>query len=454
MSDRAEATRVIGFTTAVALVMGNMIGSGVFLLPASLAPYGGLSVIGWLISSAGVVLLALVFARLARLAPAPGGPYAYTRIAFGDLAGFLIAWVYWLSVWCGNAAISVAFAAYASTFLPEGMRTPVIQAALAIVAVWTLVTVNVLGVRDAGRVQVATTILKIVPLVAIGVAGLFVLDASHFPITQTTPAAVGRDLFATITLTVWAFTGFDSATIPAGHVREPDRTIPRATVIGTVLTACIYIVCTVSVMGVVPPATLATTSAPFADAARALFGDVAAMVVAAGAAISAFGALNGWTLMAGQLPQAAARDGLFPRALGATSSRGTPATATILAGVLATALIAANYTRGLVGLFTFTILLSTLGALVPYAFAALAGLLIGKERLSRKQAVIGVLAFVYAFAAIAGAGFETVFWGFLLLLAGLPLYVWVVVGRRNGAETAGAVAGDQFALPIADLVKR
>jgi APA family basic amino acid/polyamine antiporter len=454
MSERGEATRVIGFTTAVALVMGNMIGSGVFLLPASLAPYGGLSVIGWLISSAGAVLLALVFARLARHAPAPGGPYAYTRMAFGDLAGFLIAWVYWLSVWCGNAAIAVAFGAYASTFLPEALRTTVIQAALAIVALWTLVTVNVLGVREAGRVQVATTILKVIPLVVLGVAGLFVLDASHFPITQTTATGVGRDLFATITLTVWAFTGFDSATIPAGHVRDPDRTIPRATVIGTVLTACIYIVGTVAVMGIVPPATLATSTAPFADAARALFGDVAALIVAGGAAISAFGALNGWTLMAGQLPQAAARDGLFPAALGATSRRGTPATATIIAGVLGTALIAANYTRGLVGLFTFIILLATLGALVPYAFAALAGFLIGKERVSRKQAVVGWLAFAYAFAAIAGSGFETVFWGFLLLLAGLPLYVWVVLGRRrNGAEGAGAVAGDQFSLPIREAVK-
>ncbi|HEX5111175.1 MAG TPA: amino acid permease [Vicinamibacterales bacterium] len=433
-------TRDIGFATALALVMGNMIGSGVYLLPASLAPYGGISVIGWFVSAGGAILLGLAFANLARSAPMAGGPYAYTRIAFGDLAGFLVAWLYWLSVWCGNAAIAVAFVGYLDPFLPGLARAPAIAAGLAIAVVWLLIAVNTFGVREAGRVQIVTTLLKVLPLAAIAVAGLTLLDTSHFTMTQTTPADLGRGVFATVTLTLWAFTGMDAATIPAGHTENPEQTIPRATVIGILLTAGIYIASTVAVMGLVAPDRLATTTAPFAEAARMVFGDPASLIVAAGAAVSTFGALNGWTLVVGQLPQAAAQDGLFPAAFGRTSRRGIPVTAMVISGLLASALIAANYTRGLVGLFTFTILLATLGALVPYVFCSLAGFLVPASRegghqrpnVRARSRVVSGLAFVYAMCAIAGSGLETIFWGFLLLLAGLPVYVWVVLHRQPG----------------------
>jgi APA family basic amino acid/polyamine antiporter len=234
---------------------------------------------------------------------------------------------------------------------------------------------------------------------------------------------------------MWAFTGLDAATIPARHVRDAERTIPRATVSGTSLAAAIYIVATVGVMGILPPAAHARTTAPIADAARSVHGDTAALLVAAGAAVSVFGTLNGWTLVGGQLPHAAARDGLFPAAFGRLSGRGTPSVAIVVAAALTTSLIAANYTRGLVSLFTFTILLSTLGSLVPYAFSALAGFLIGPAPI-RRRALVKSLAFVYVLLTIAGAGTETIFWGFLLLLAGLPFYVWVVRGRQQAGTLA------------------
>jgi APA family basic amino acid/polyamine antiporter len=428
----APARKQIGFYTALALVMGNLIGSGVFLLPASLAPYGGASLVGWIISAGGAVLLALVFAHLARHMPVSGGPYAYTRKAFGDLAGFIVAWLYWLSICCGNAAIAIAFVGYLDPFIPGLGQSPAAAGALAIAALWVLIGVNVLGVREAGRVQVVTTLLKIVPLLLIGVAGWFVLEPGHFALPEPSERPVTTSVFATVALTMWAFCGVESATIPAGHVEQAERTIPRATIAGTIAAAVIYIVSTVGVMGVLPPETLQTSTAPFADAARAIFGGGAALLVAGGAAISTFGALNGWTLLMGQLPQAAAREGLFPAPFARDSRRGTPATGLVISGIIATALIAANYTRGLVGLFTFTILLATLGALVPYAFCALAGFLLKHDSVRRRsQAVISALAFVYVMCAIGGSGYETIFWGFLLMLAGLPFYVWVVRTRSK-----------------------
>jgi basic amino acid/polyamine antiporter, APA family len=426
----APQPREIGFWMAVALVMGNMIGSGVFLLPASLAPFGGISLIGWLVSTAGSVLLALVFARLSRHHPAAGGPYAYTRQAFGDLAGFLVAWGYWISVWCTNAALAVAFVGYLDPFVPSIVRGPARAATLAVATLWLLTAVNVRGVRTAGRVQVVTTTLKILPLAVVGVAGLVFLEPSHFAIAETDGRAIARGVTATATLTLWAFLGLECATIPAGSIRDPGRTIPRATVIGTLLAGLIYIVSTVGVLGVLAPAALGRTSAPFAEAARALAGDRAAAAVAFGAAISCFGALNGWILIVGQLPMAVAQDGLFPRMFGRLSARGTPVAGMIAAAALSTALVAMNYSRTLVDLFTFIILLATLSTLVPYAFCSLAAFMVrGGARLPPGAAVIASLAFGYSLWAIGGAGAEVVYWGFLLLIAGLPVYVWVAAGR-------------------------
>jgi APA family basic amino acid/polyamine antiporter len=419
----------IGFWTSVALVMGNMVGSGVFLLPSSLATYGGVSLIGWVVSGAGSILLALVFARLARFHPASGGPYAYTRAAFGDLAGFLVAWGYWISVWCTNAALAVAFVGYLDPFIPAVVRTPALAAAVAVAMVWLLTAINLSGVRSAGQVQVVTTALKILPLLAVGIAGALMFDRSHFAIAGPESGGLANGVMATATLTLWAYLGLECATIPAGSTADAARTIPRATVIGTMMTAGIYLLSTVGVMSLLDPATLGKSTAPFADAARVLGGDGAAAIVALGAAISCVGALNGWVLIVGQIPLAIAQDGLFPRAFARLSSRGTPAFAMIVGACLSTALVAMNYTRGLVELFTFIILLATLSTLVPYAFCSLAGFILHRrDRLlswPARASVIASLAFLYALFAIGGAGAEVVYWGFLLIMSGLPVYVWV-----------------------------
>jgi APA family basic amino acid/polyamine antiporter len=422
----ATPPRVLGFWAAVSIVMGNMIGSGVFLLPSSLASYRGLSLAGWAVSAGGAVLLALVFARLARQLPATGGLYAYTRAAFGDFAGFLVAWGYWLSIVGTLAALAVAFVGYLDPFVPSIVRAPAAAAALAIVTVWIVIGVNIAGVGLAGRVQIVTTALKLLPLAVVGVGGLLYFQPEAFTMPSTATTPMGSQLLTVVTLTLWAFLGLECATIPAGSVREPTRTIPLATVLGTVITALVYIVSTVGVMSLVDPDALATSTAPFADAAAQLLGSVGGQLVAVGAAISCFGALNGWALMAAQLPMAAAADGLFPAVFGRLSARGTPARGMVVAGVLATVLVAMNYSRGLVALFTFIILLCTLSTLVPYVFCSLAvWLMPGQPRPRGAAALVSVLAFVYAMFAIGGAGAETVFYGFLLLLAGLPVYVWL-----------------------------
>ena len=432
-TDRPEAT--FGFWTAVSLVIGNMIGSGIFLLPASLAPFGGLSLAGWLVSASGSVCLALVFARLARIRPDAGGPYAFTRRSFGDLAGFLVAWGYWISIWAANAALAVAFVSYLDPFLPGLVRTPAAAAALAIGTVWLLTALNISGARSAGRVQLLTAALKILPLAVVGLAGLAFYTPANFSVPALDGRSVSGALMQVVTLTLWAFLGLESATVPARAVKDPDRTIPRATIAGTLLAALIYIVSTIGVMSVLPPGVLSASKAPFADAAAAIAGNGAGAAVAVGAAVSCFGALNGWILMVGQLPMAVARDGLFPRLFARTNGRGAPITGLLLGACLSSALIAMNYSQDLVALFTQIILLSTLSTLVPYVFCSLAVFLGGPGAARRGgAAAIAALAFLYSFVAVAGAGSEVVYLGFLLLIAGLPVYVWTA--RRRNTQLA------------------
>ena len=376
--------------------------------------------------------LALVLARLGATLPKVGGPYAYGREGFGDFVGFWIAWSYWISLVTGNAALAVATASYATIFFPVLGASPVAALVAALLALWTLTLINAHAVRTAGQVQLVTTVLKLLPLVAVGTIGFLYFQPDHFrPFNPTGSSSISA-VTATVTLTLWAFLGIEAATIPAGDVRDPARTIPRATILGTSIAAVVYIACTFAVMGIIAPADLAVSTAPFADAAGSIWGSWGRWIIGAGAVISCYGALNGWVLLTGQIPRAAALDGLLPSGFARLSRRGTPTVGIFVSSAIATVLIAMNYTRGLVEAFTFLILLATLATLVPYVFASMTGFMFAlRDRLSSPGAsarvplgrlAASVLAFGFSLWAIAGAGPETVFWGFLLLVAGLPVF--------------------------------
>ena len=418
--------RRIGLVTATALVLGNMIGSGVFMLPATLAPYGGYSLVGWLVSAAGALLLAGVFYRLARRSPRAGGPYAYSREAFGDCVGFLVAWIYWFSSIGGNAAIAVAFASYLSTLVPAVGANPLLGALAALAAIWAATFVNMAGVRSAGVVQVATTALKIAPLLALALFGLVHFDP-HLLAPGKDAGSPWNAIDVSMTATLFAFVGVECATIPAGHVRDPEKTIPRATLLGTLIAALVYVACTTAVMGMLPAPVLAKSQAPFAEAGRLLWGGWASWLIAGAAAISCFGALNGWTLIAGQFPQAVAQDGLFPRFFARESGRGAPAPALLVAAVVNSLLVLANYSRGMVGMFTFMVLLTTLSNVVAYLFSAMADVALAYREgrpVPLRDPILACAAFGFSIWAVIGAGADAAYWNLILLVLGLPVYVW------------------------------
>ncbi len=433
-----EETGKIGFWISTSLVTGNMTGSGIFLLPAALAIYGGISILGWIYTVAGSLFLALVFSRLSRIIKKAGGPYAYVKEGFGDFPGFLVAWGYWISIWSGNAAIAVAGVGYLSVFIPVLKENRMLAAALAIAAIWLFTFINTKSIRKVGLTQFITTIIKILPLVLLGSLGFLFFDKSHFVPFNISDKSDFHAITSTAALTLWAFLGLESATIPSDKVRNPKRTIPRATIAGLLFTSLLYISSTVAVMGIISPADLQHSAAPFADAAGNAWGKWASILVAAGASIACFGALNGWILLQGQIPLAASKDKLFPSIFKKTSDKGIPVTGLIIGSILASLLVGINFTKGLVGMFSFIIMLSILSCLLPYLLSSLSEIAIcfKKKQLLNKRilisaASVSIPAFLYSLWAITGLEIKVIIGGIVLLTTGIPVYFLLKKSRNN-----------------------
>jgi basic amino acid/polyamine antiporter, APA family len=422
----------LGLWMLTALVAGNMIGSGIFLLPASLAEYGSISLLAWLATAGGALLIALVFAKLGTVMPRMGGPYAYCREAFGDFIGFQMAYNYWIALWVGNAAIAVALTGYLSFFFPFLLKNAVLSCLVSITWVWLVTFINLIGVRHAGVFQLLTTILKLIPLLLIALVGIFYIHPHYladFNISGKTNFAA---FSSAATITLWSFIGLESASVPAGHVINPTRNIPRATILGVLIATVVYMLSSIAVMGSMPLSQLAHSTAPYADAARLMFGPIGSSIVALGAVISCLGALNGWILLQGQIPLAAAQDGLFPAIFEKKSANGTPIVGLVVSSLLISLLLLMTLSHSLVKQFTIIILLATLASLIPYFLTTMAELIIFlkypglfKKRKLCAAVSIAILAGIYSFWVIIGSGEDTIFYGTLLLLSSVPVYVWM-----------------------------
>lgn len=415
-SQGRQAPPTMGPWMAGALVVGNMIGSGVFLLPASLAPLGWNAVAGWLVTIAGSMALALVLARLARAMPGEG-PAAYVARALGPAPAFLMGWTYWISTWVTNATIAVAAVACLASLFPA-LRTPGTGALAAVALLWLFTAINTAGVRTAGGIQLVTTVIKIVPLVAVIVIAIVALaSGSPAPLPPVAGAVTLGGVTTAASLTLWAMLGFESATIPAERIADPARTIPRATVGGTAATGVIYLFACSAVTLLLP--SVAGSLAPFADFVEHFLGRAAGQGIAVFAAIAALGALNGWLLLQGEVPLALARAGTLPAWFARTNARGAPVRALVVSSILATVLVASNYSRSLGGLFVFMALLATVNTLFLYALCAVAAIRLGQPR------GLAVAGCVYAAWTFWGAGLEASLWGLVSLASGVPVYLWM-----------------------------
>lgn len=424
----------IGVWTSTSLVVGNMIGAGVFLMPSALAGFGSISLIGWVFSALGAIVIAKVFASLSKLVPSSdGGPYAFSKAGLGDFAGFLVGWGYLISVWTTNAAIAVSLVSALSTFFPILGQNAILSLSVGLAFLWLLTWVNTLGVFASGRVQLITTILKIVPLALVAIGGLIFLDVKNLLPFNMSGTSSWQAITATTTLTFFAFLGIECATIPASSVENPGENISKATMRGVWIAAGIYLLSTAAVMGMIPAEALKISITPFADAAEKIYGHGAKYWVSAGAAIAAFGALNGFILVQGQMPFAMAKDKLFPAFFVQQNKKGVPVNGVVVSSLIITALMLMNQSKNLASQFKLLILLSTFFTLLPYLFTTVSYLIIRAKNataFSKSKTFAAVLvslaAFVFSMWMIIGAGQEIVYWGFIMLMMGVPFYVYMV----------------------------
>jgi APA family basic amino acid/polyamine antiporter len=416
----STTTKKMGFWQCWGMSVGVMIGSGIFLLPTVLAPYGWISLLGWLLTCSGTIVLSLVLARLAGTTDHAGGPYAYVKESFGDLAGFLIGWGYWVGVVFGVTAIAVGFAGYMGSVFPIFAANSLTQALVAAAGIGMLTWVNVKGVSEAATVQLVMTILKIIPLIVIIGLGIIYGDIDNFPAFNPQGLPVTQALASTALLTMWAFIGIEAAVIATDDVESPKKTIPIAVVSAAITVSCLYVGASIAIMFLVPSDVLALSESPFVDAASHM-GTGGALLIGIGALISTAGALNGNIFVMGQMAMAVAADGLAPAVIAKKNRGGAPAGVLIVSSVFSTALLVLNFTEGLVGAFSFLISMSTLSILAPYGLSAVAEF--KRSWLSAKGwAGVALLSVIYTLIAAAGSGWHVFFLGLGLFLLGIPLY--------------------------------
>lgn len=422
----------ISLFMATMLVCGNMIGSGVFMLPATLAEVSGPlpTIIAWIITTIGSILIAVSFANLGSKYPQTGGAYQYTKEAFGEFAGFLSAWLYWNGSWIGNSAIIVALASYTASIIPA-LHNPVISIIFTSSILWIFTIINIVGVKQAGKIQTIATVFKIVFFALFIIVAFLNFDTAN--IGNLIPSGKGLDTIPlAATTTLWAFVGMESATVTAGEIKDPEKNVRKSTIYGLIIAAIIYILISVASMGAMSNEALAVSSAPLTDILTNILGTAIGRFLTVAVIICILGTTIGWLLSTARVSFAAGEDGVFPKFFGKISPKyNTPVNSLVIGSVLVNILLIMNYQKGMVSAFTFITILATLSFLPVYLLTVAAEMMLmfkkGEKftfKIFIKKSIIPMIAFIYTLWTIYGSGAETVMWGFLLMLAGIPFYIY------------------------------
>lgn len=446
-----EKGGTLGLPQATALVMGGIIGTGIFGLPYSLAQFGMLAVVTLVIVTIGALALALMFGSLVKRIPAAGGPYAYSRYYFGDFAGFTSAWPYWITAWAGNAGIVVIWVGYVQSLF--GIEVSAVSGIIiALIGLWIPALVNLAGVKSMGSFQLITTILKFIPIVFIGTIGLvYGIKEGNFPTFNPTGDNPIAAILNAMTIALFVYLGVELASVAAAKIKDPTKNVPIATTWGTVASGIAYILCLVAVFGIVPPDQLAGPdgSASFSLALSDMFGGAewASKLMSAFVVISGIGALNGWTMICAEMPQAAADEGLFPAIFSKLNKAKVPYWGIIISTILASAFTIFSYmTASGADVLNTLILVTGVTAAVPYFFSALSQLyyLLTEGRLADpkafvKETTIAVIALIFSFLFVYGSGESATFYAYLLILVGYVVLLTLYVKRK---KAGGVVEGD------------
>ena len=436
MSDPAKKMTLL---QATMLVAGNMIGTGVFLLPVNLASVGGIAVFGWIVATAGAAALGLVFAKLGELDPQEGGPYAYARDFLGPYVGFQTNYIYWFGNWIGNIAIAVAAVGYLAEFIP-GVGTPPASVFATAAVIWVLTFANILGPRVIGALETWTMSLALIPILGIAFLGWLWFSPDTFRDGwNVSGGSNAHAISRAASMALWAYMGIESAAVSAGVIENPKRNIPLATMIGLVLAAVVYVLSSTVIMGIIPNAELQKSHAPFAEAARIAFGTPGVVIVSLCAILKSVGSLGGWMMLVGQSAKAAASDGMFPAVFGRVNRHGVPGVGLTIVGVLMTIVLFATMSPTIADQFSTIVDLAVILAVIPYVYASVAVVKVIHDhhlpaRTFQTYKWIAIAAVIYCLWTVLGGNPSTVVNAMVALLMSVPLYPFFIHSMKEAAE--------------------
>jgi len=413
---------------SISLVLGNMIGVGIFMLPASLSQYGSISILGWIISGFMALFIASIFRRLSSNFPGENGPFHYTEKSFGEFIGFFVIWGYWVSILLVNASIAIAVTSYSTVFF-DFLNISSFAMIFTILILFSIAIINYYGIKSAGNFQLITSLIKIIPLLVTIVIGFYVFEINNFFPINSSNESNFNVINITTTLTFFAFLGIESATIPGDRIENPKKNIPRATIIGTIITIFIYLLSMIALIGIIPTDEIANSNAPFADAIGTVLGDNIKKAIAIFAIISGLGSLNGWTLLQIEIPKSLAKRKLMGKIFLKKNKNDVPYLGLILSTFLVTCLIIMNFSKNLTEIFTYLILTSTFCSLMLYLFISISEFMIlikEKKTLSdlKTSLLTGIPTFLFIVWIIYGIGYESIISGLILLSFSIPIYIY------------------------------
>ena len=460
-----RSAKALGLPSATALVIGSIIGTGVFTMPAVMAGAGTSSIITLGVIALGAVLLGLLFGQLTKRVPnVEGGLYAYTRHEFGDFAGYLTAWCYWITCWAGNAAIVASWVLYVESLFGIDNPSNWTNFGIALTGLWVPAAINLAGVRQMAWFQNLTVVLKFLPLLFVGVVGWFFVTSANFGPFNASGGSLYDGIGIAAGVALFSFIGVECASIAAGRVKNPRRNVSRASVYGTAASGLLYVAVTAVVMGLVPHDKLVDDGAPFVAAFNAMFNNAGwvGKLIALVAVISGIGALNGWTLVTAEMPYAAAKDGLFLDSFAKVNKNNVPWFGIVVSTIVASALMGWSYS-GKTGLkvFTYLVYLSVVTVAIPYFFSACAQLayLVSRRRkvqgwtLARDLA-ISVTSMLFALWVTFASGYQSVYQAMLLVLVGLPVYAFLKARRERLGQVPEPVERSTDDMELAASVDR
>ncbi|WP_394175893.1 APC family permease [Thalassotalea litorea] len=405
---QTHATKTIGIWRSWALVAGMMIGSGILTMPALLAPYGSYSFIAWAVTGFGAICLALSYSFLSARKPGLGGPYFYVQEAFGRKFAGIVAWGYWISLVASVAALALSFTGYSKAYLPFIDNNSWYSGVFAIAIILVFTTINIRGVREASAVQLVTTVIKILPLVGLGIAGAMFGEVNNIPALNPDNDTLFSMVSGLCLLVMFAFIGVESATLPSEDTIEPKKTIPRASILGTLTAAAVYMIAMFGLMSIIPLTELQHSASPFADAAQILVGSSGAVIITIGALFAISGTLNVCIMITGTIMNAGARDGMFPKYFSQQNAKGTPVRALLFSSTVGVILLSFNHYESLIKSYEYLLIIATFAVVIVYLATALASIKLQwqdykqQQPISILQLTIALLAALFSLLALLG----------------------------------------------------